>query len=258
MKALKYSPVEASNADVEFFMDEMSSDDVADYFYIENQREHNTLYVKTKSSPLRIDKPEMNFLIGTRVTKPAAASSSSSSSASSFNVVDDDDATDEADDVDVSIYNGVQKKKQLNLMNGDGNGGDGDEHDYVSPFNPSITRVNIKVMDSSGRSMSKQPSFKSPALAHYFLNLNLSAVNNEMESAGVFGRGSGAPNGLIEQNRSFFELQATSPIGSIISYRLVNGNNTPFHIENNMIGVSREALYSKFLRNSYLVILKNQ
>lgn len=199
--------------DVEFFMDQMSSDEVTEYFYVENQREHNTLYVKTKTSPLRIDKPEMNFVIGCRLGSPSSLYSSSSPSTLSERRKFEDQASTSPDSDDTE-----------------------DEMQWSS-LDPSFTRVNIKVMDATGRSMSKQPSFKSPSLAHYFLTLNLTDDKDN--------------NGM--PNTSIYELQATSPIGSIISYRIVNGNNSPFYIENNVIELSKDALFSKFFRNSYLV-----
>lgn len=210
---------------IDFYMDEMSSDEVADYFYIDNQREHRTLYVKTKASPLRIDKPEINFVISARSISVGLVQRKTNK------------------------FSLPQFSSRQAMMRGENNDVDYDL-EAVSSYSPSSdfqTRVNIKVMDSTGRSMTKQPSFKSPSLAHYLLTLNLTESRDGMINGG------GGGGWFSNNNKSIYELQATSPIGSVISYRIINSNNTPFYIENNIIELSKEALYSKYFRNSYLV-----
>lgn len=186
--AIKYSSVENSKQ-IEFYIDQMSNNEIHNYFYLENQHEHSTLYVKTKVSPLKLDKPEVNFMIGSRFSATMAR----------------------------LLGNAVRNE----------------DNRFDDRHGQEFTRVNIKVMDSTGRSMSKQPSFKKPSVANYLITLNLTEANR--------------------LNSSLFELQATSPIGSIVSYRIVNNNSSPFHIENNMLQLSKEALYTKSWRNSYLV-----
>lgn len=164
-------------------MNQLSNSQIEDYFSIEDQREHNIIYVRTKLSPLRIDIPEINFMISSRMKSK---------------VLDDDEE------------------------------------------NQSNARISIKVIDASGKTLSKQPSFKNPAVANYLLILNLTNIDQSQRTS-------------IAKNVHLFELRATSPIGSIISYRILNYNNSLFHIENNLITLSKEALFSKFFRNSYLV-----
>ena len=177
-----------SQEEIEFYLDELSNNEIAKYFQVVNEPEHNAIYVRTKVSPLRIDRPEINFMIASKKR----------------NSTDQDFERDE---------------------------------DYSSPSPKYHTRVNIRVMDASGRTASKQPSFKSPSLANYLLTLNFTDANHPIR---VY-------------NSSIFELNAPSPIGSLVSYRILN-EDSPFRIvDENIISLAPEALYSKFLRNSYLV-----
>lgn len=170
--AIKYNIAKEtlkSNSRLKFYLDQLSNSEIENYFSIDNHPKYQTVYLKIKSSPLKIDKPEINFAI--------------------------------------RLKNSSSEKQYY-------------------------TRINLKIMDSTGKTSSKIPNFINPSVANYMITFNLTDTI---------------------KNSSIFGLQANSPIGSIISYRILNSNSN-FYINNNMVKVSDDIQYLKSYRNNYLVI----